>query len=373
MTIQQPQLWAERADAAEAAIVTRHLRMLWWMPRTRLGVVAWPSVPAQRGFVFWNYWWQAHLIDCAVDAANRMPSQVRRKRVADIARGMRVRNITGWTNRYYDDMAWLTIALERAQRTQGIHSRNALRALGSALHNGFDPAIGAVPWRIGDDFYNAPANGPAGIALVRLGLTGQAVRIADWLDATLRDEQSGLIVDGIHLPGGEIERPIFTYCQGVALGLDTELAVRLGDSRFADRARRLLLAVEENMTVDGVIGGGGGGDGGLFNGILARYLAQVAMMLPGNSAEANSARRLAASIVLSSADAAWANRLDVDGEPLFGYDWCKPAQLPGTKGVVAAFTGGAVAGSAVPERDLSVQLGGWMLLEAAYLCTAAGF
>ena len=34
--------------------------------------------------------------------------------------------------------------------------------------------------------------------------------------------------------------------------------------------------------------------------------------------------------------------------------------------------GGSVTASAVPERDLSVQLSGWMLMEAAYQVTAAG-
>ena len=41
---------------------------------------------------------------------------------------------------------------------------------------------------------------------------------------------------------------------------------------------------------------------------------------------------------------AWAHRGEVDGLPRFGTDWSQPAG---------------------PERDLSVQLSGWMLLEAA--------
>ncbi|MEV0295754.1 glycoside hydrolase family 76 protein [Nocardia sp. NPDC050710] len=360
---------------AESAIISRHLRALWALPATELGVVGWPATKRERAFGSWHYWWQAHLIDCAVDAANRVPTPARRKRIGEIVRSHRIRNITGWTNNYYDDMAWLAIALERAERTQGItEARGGLVALEKKLYEAWNPeAGGGLPWRIGSDYYNAPANGPAGIALVRLGRHGRAQEIADWLDETLRDRESGLILDGIHLPSGEIERPTFTYCQGVVLGLETELAVQTGEPRHLERVHRLLGAVQEHMTTGGVINGGGGGDGGLFNGILARYLAVVAVMLPGEDRAQVGDRRTAAALVRASATAAWSNRLDVEGEPLFGVDWRKPAQLPGGSAGAGYFTaGGSVTASKVPERDLSVQLSGWLLMEAAHLVSAAG-
>ncbi|MEV4241242.1 glycoside hydrolase family 76 protein [Nocardia sp. NPDC050408] len=360
---------------AESAIVSRHLRALWGVPGTELGVVGWPATRRERGFASWHYWWQAHLMDCAVDAANRVPTPTRRKRIAAIARAHRLRNITGWTNNYYDDMAWLTIALERAERTQGItEARGGLIALEKELYGAWDPARGGgVPWRINSDYFNAPANGPVAIALLRLGRHLRAQEMADWIDATLCDKESGLILDGIHLPSGEIERPTFTYCQGVVLGLEAELAVHTGEPRHSERVHRLLTAVEEQMTTNGVINGGGGGDGGLFNGILARYLAVVALMLPGDERDQAADRQTAAAIVRASAAAAWANRLEVEGEPLFGHDWSKPAQLPGGRSGAGHFTeGGSVTSSRVPERDMSVQLSGWLLMEAAYQVSAAG-
>ncbi|KIA64082.1 glycoside hydrolase family 76 protein [Nocardia vulneris] len=360
---------------AESAIISRHLRALWALPGTQLGVVGWPATKRERAFGSWHYWWQAHLIDCAVDAANRTPTPVRRKRIAAIARSHRIRNLTGWTNRYYDDMAWLAIALERAERIAGVTEvRSGLLALEKPLYEGWNPEVGGgLPWRIGSDYYNAPANGPAAIALLRLGRQLRAQEMADWLDETLRDPESGLILDGIHLPAGEIERPVFTYCQGVVLGVETELAVHTGEARHSERVHRLLGAVEEHMTTRGVINGGGGGDGGLFNGILARYLALVALMLPGEDEARAADRRAAAAIVRASATAAWANRLQVEGEPLFGHDWSRPATLPGGTAGAGHFTpGGSVTASRVPERDLSVQLSGWMLMEAAYQVSAAG-
>jgi predicted alpha-1,6-mannanase (GH76 family) len=360
---------------AESAIVSRHLRSLWACPGTELGVVGWPATRRERGFASWHYWWQAHLIDCATDAANRAPTRARRKRIGAIARAHRIRNITGWTNNYYDDMAWLAIALERAERTQCItEARGALVALEKQLYEAWDPERGGgVPWRKQSDYFNAPTNGPAAIALARLGRHARAQEMADWIDETLRDPESGLILDGIHLPCGEIERPVFSYCQGVVLGLEADLAVHTGEPRHIERVHRLLAAVAEHMTTRGVINGGGGGDGGLFNGILARYLAMVAVLLPGEDSQQVADRHRAAAIVRESAAAAWANRLEVEGEPLFGHNWSKPAQLPGGRSGAGHFTaGGSVTSSRVPERDMSVQLSGWLLMEAAYQVSAAG-
>ena len=41
------------------------------------------------------------------------------------------------------------------------------------------------------------------------------------------------------------------------------------------------------------------------------------------------------------------------------------AEVPRAEGATARSVGGAVTESEVPERDLSVQLSGWMLMEAA--------
>jgi len=73
--------------------------------------------------------------------------------------------------------------------------------------------------------------------------------------------------------------------------------------------------------------------------------------------------------VLSSATSAWDYRQTVDGLPVFGSFWDRDAELPTTDGDVAQFVAGAVHSSEVAERDLSVQLSGWMLMEAAYSVT----
>ena len=80
------------------------------------------------------------------------------------------------------------------------------------------------------------------------------------------------------------------------------------------------------------------------------------------------ARDTARRIVVSSARSAWDNRHTVDGLPLFGAFWDREAELPAQKtqaGHESQFVEGAVKASAIAERDLSVQLSGWMLMEAA--------
>ena len=364
------QVWANRAASAEAAIAKRHAKRLWGLPGTQLGVVAWPAARQHRLFGVWHYWWQAHLLDCLVDAQLRDPQPERLKTIARHIRGHRLRNNGSWVNDYYDDMAWLALALERAGRLAGVGRPKALNKLSEQFVNAWVPEDGGgIPWRKQDQFFNAPANGPAAIFLARYEeRLRRAQQMADWIDESLIDPETHLVFDG--LKGGSLVRAQYTYCQGVVLGVETELAARTDDPDHAERVHRLVAAVNEHMTADGVIKGAGGGDGGLFSGILARYLALVVTTLPQSGPEDAKARDTARELVLKSAQSAWDLRQTVDGLPLFGPFWDRNAEVPSAGGKEAQFVEGAVNASEVPERDLSVQLSGWMLMEAAHTVTA---
>ncbi|HWX99669.1 MAG TPA: glycoside hydrolase family 76 protein [Mycobacterium sp.] len=367
------QLWANRAASSEAAVAQRHLKRLWALPGTQLGVVAWPSTRRDRLFGTWHYWWQAHLLDCLVDAQLRDPQPERRTKINRQVRSHRLRNNFSWVNSYYDDMAWLALALERAARVAGVERRRALPKLADQFVKAWVPEDGGgIPWRKQDQFFNAPANGPAGIFLARYpDRLKRAEQMGDWIDRTLIDPETHLVFDGIK--SGSLVRAQYTYCQGVVLGLETELAARTGAEargRHQARVHRLVAAVNEHMASSGVLKGSGGGDGGLFAGITARYLALVATTLPGDSADDATARDAARTLVLASAESAWDCRQTVNGLPVFGPFWDRDAQLPTADGEEAEFVGGAVTGSEVAERDLSVQLSGWMLMEAACNVTA---
>jgi predicted alpha-1,6-mannanase (GH76 family) len=329
-------LWTTRAAAAEQAVTRRYLHRLAGAPGTRIGRVRSPRPRKLTGS--WNYWWQAHLLDCLVDAQIRDPRPRRAAAIAGMVRGVRLRNLGRWLNDYYDDIAWFGLAAHRA----GPRSRpgpKAVRAITDRLRAGrTDDLGGGIVWRRGDPFKNAPANGPAAILLARTGDVETAMHLTDWLATTLVDA-NGLVMDGIR--PDRTDPTTYTYCQGVYLGACIELAEQDGDPRWLERAERTLTAVATHLAEpDGVIGGyDDGGDGGLFNGILARYLADAAVRRP----ELPHAREL----VLASAESVWRNSAE---GPFFAHDWRRPARRPGPD---------------APEGDLSVQLSGWMLLEAA--------
>lgn len=133
---------ANRAASAETAVTQRHLRRLWALPGTQLAVVAWPSTRRDRLFGSWHYWWQAHLLDCLVDAQLRDPQPQRRARINRQVRSHRVRNNFSWLNSYYDDMAWLALALERADRVAGVRRRRALPKLTNQFVEAWVPEDG---------------------------------------------------------------------------------------------------------------------------------------------------------------------------------------------------------------------------------------
>jgi len=364
--------WTAPAALAESAVRRRHLRRLLALPGTRLGVVGAPATPGERLFTHWHYWWQAQLIDCLVDAQLRAPDDRRRSMIRATARGIRWRNGLRWRNNYYDDMAWLALALDRAERLAGIRVGKAVPTLTREITTAWESAGGeGIPWRRRDVFHNVPANGPAAILLARTGNRDAARHIADWVERRLALSATGLVADGWRAPDtgrgdgsdGVVEETIYTYGQGVAMGAELELALT-GDASGVPRIHRLVDAVGTNLAANGVLAGHGGGNGGLFTGILARHLAGVATLLPGSDAAAALTRRRAADLVLASAEAAWAGRLPTPAGPVFSPEWVRPARRPG--GRPGRVIGNAeVEQSTVPERDLSVQLAGWMLLEAA--------
>lgn len=333
-----------RAALAEESIRRRHLRRLRVWSLGRLGVTSFPAAPGARWHRPFHYWWQAHLLDCLVDAELRAPDEARRHLIGAFPRAMWARNRFRWTNDYYDDIAWLGLALERAGRL-GLGNPRGLEVIVDRLAGAWRrDVLGGLPWRVGDEFRNAPVMGPAAILFARVGEDVLARRAVDWLRTRLQRED-GLVVDGVrpHRPA------LYTYNQGTLVGA----LVELGEPAEADR---VAAAVEAKLTRDGVLVGARGGDGGLFAGITARYLGEAAR------AGSTAARR----IVEASAEAAWAHRAeDADGVFL-GHDWTIPAVIPTAAAPLGANQApDGVTSAAVPERDLSVQLSGWMLLEAA--------
>lgn len=326
-------MYRDWAAAAERAITTRHLRRICGLPGTVLGRSGWPPAPRERLHWHWNYWWQAHLLDCLIDAQLRAPAPARAGLIGRFVRSIRVRNFGRWGGVYYDDMAWLGLALQRI----GVSA--PLAVILSELRSAWTPdGGGGIWWRKGERFKNAPSNGPAAILHARAGELDRARELLEWMETTLVDPDTGLVRDGLRVDEREVVAVIYTYCQGVFLGACLELSE-------IDKAARTVRAVAGHCAPGGVLRGQGGGDGGLFAGILARYLALAAKGLPGG-VEADAARGL----VLTSAEACWSGAADAPGGPLFSPEWSEHAPADPSRH---------------PARDLSVQVGAWLLFEAA--------
>ena len=244
------------------------------LPGTRIGAVQHPP-PSTPGH--WHYWWQAHLLDCLIDAALRDPSGGALTEARKVARGIWLRNGGRWRNSYYDDMAWLALALQRLDALEGDgdgrpRPRRRVRVLGAALVSAHTADLGGgVYWNTTRDYKNTPSTAPAALFFARAGRTDRAADLLGWLRDRLYDDATGLYLDGVRADGS-VERTLHTYNQGTVLGA----LVTVGGPENLDRASDLIGSVERHLADgNGVLPLAAGGDAGLFTGILARYLAHV--------------------------------------------------------------------------------------------------
>ncbi|MEV7603872.1 glycoside hydrolase family 76 protein [Paenarthrobacter sp. NPDC089322] len=369
--------WARRADLAARAVTRGFGRPLFFLPATHIGAVSLPHQGIRGMLGPWHYWWQAHYVDCLVDTGRRELAAKARfdgasrpsagRLASRLVTTIRIRNFFRFVNDYYDDMAWLALSTLRlealAEETQKPgRRRNAY--VHKSLTLQFDSAStedlgGGTFWSTKRDFKNTPATAPVALYFARTGRREQSQALVDWLNAKLFHAGRGVYLDGLRLRNGKVvlEDAVYTYNQGPVLGALLEL----GGQDNLDRAAHLVHAVARELTLPGtlVIKGHGVGDGGLFTGILIRYLALAArdQRLP------EAARHAAGAMVQNTAEAFWSGRSDSgpqrQSSPIraktrpdlvFSPDPLRPASET------------YPAGAAV---ELSTQLQAWMTFEAA--------
>jgi predicted alpha-1,6-mannanase (GH76 family) len=295
MSIRAVTPWSGHAEQARRVLVHRY-----WDGRRRLFRVTDRRVFAAAR---WHYWWQAHALDVCVDAAVRTGSAEARQRVADLVAGI-VRRSGRIVNDYYDDMAWMGLALLRAQQIGVVPAGPLVRQLWAEIPGGWDDRHGGIVWRRGDTYTNTPANAPAAILGARLYQHAGAQedlewarRIVDWLHETLVDPETGIVWDGVHPETGERpSRELYTYNQGTVVGADVELHRSGADPAYLHRAEFTAMAAVTRLTDPrtGLLPAEGDGDGGLFKGILARYLGEFVAAVGRGPADTAGATVLAA-------------------------------------------------------------------------------
>lgn len=377
--------WSVRADEAARSVTRLFGHRLFCLPSTHIAAAVRPAGLVQSLRGPWHYWWQAHYLDCLVDAAGREQGhegQPGTKFDGDnrpaagilatrLLAGIRLRNFRSVTNDYFDDMAWLalsTLRLEKRAVDTGlpaIRERTApvLKDLTAQLDSACTDDLGGGSfWNTARNFKNTAATAPTALFYARTGRVAAAQALMDWLEARLLDPEQGLYRDGLRITGSGktvLEGAIYTYNQGPALGALLEL----GGKENLERASALVLSAARNLTLRAPLPGRaatvlrceGTGDGGLFTGILIRYLALAAIdeRLPAGI------RSTAAVLVNDTAEALWEGRRVVSGQETLAR-WGPRLVFSARPEVQARRT--YPAGAAV---ELSTQLQAWMILEAA--------
>lgn len=329
--------WAGWADRAYQVLVGQ-----FWDRRRALFRVA--AGCRFRWEPHWHYWWQAHALEAVIDAAARTGSgsvAVPPYPISTLIGGVLRRNGGHIGNDYNDDMAWMALALLRADDF-GIDAGALVGDLWQRIKAGWDEEHRGIVWRRNDTYTNTPANAPAAVLAARLYRRNHdptdlawAEAIDDWLRSAMVDPGTGLVWDGIH-PGVDPgpSRELYTYNQGTVIGVGVEFHRLTGSLDHLVRAARTVRAVLDRFVrpEDGLLPDEGRGDGGLFKGILARYLGEFA--LAGHALSAPAAgpaaevRRAAANAVDMLRKNGAAVAADGGGHPV-GPDWAAPARHAG--------------------------------------------
>lgn len=260
-------------------------------------------------------------------------------------------NEDAYPNNYYDDMEWLALSALRAYKATGEEEfLEATEILWEDIKKGWnDNQGGGIAWRKNQlDYKNTPANAPAVILAARLYKEKQrpedldwAKKIYQWQKNHLVDSSTGLVWDGMNRTGdNNIDKEwIFTYNQGVYIGAGVELFLLTGDQTYLDDAIQTADYVisDNHISPGGILKSEGSGDGGLFKGILVRYLTDMIhrVDLPGDRREAYM------QFLRHNAETMYSNIRRP--EMLIGPSWASPAD---------------------DVIDASVQLSGLMLLES---------
>ena len=152
---------ADRARLAADSVLHQFAHRPLGVPGTLLGSVQVPETrPLSKRLKDWHYWWQAHFLECVVDAGerelhagNRLGASEWLSRARALVRGINARNLGTFVNGFYDDMAWLALAAGRMNELSramnggegDTGAQDAGNVLFPQLRSGMSP-YGGVSW-----------------------------------------------------------------------------------------------------------------------------------------------------------------------------------------------------------------------------------
>jgi predicted alpha-1,6-mannanase (GH76 family) len=308
-------------------------------------------VQDNTGNTRFNYWWNAHALDVLVDGYLRSKDQAYIGKMKALLEGIKDTNGGTYYNDFYDDMEWLALASVRAfEATKDREFMNVADLLWKDIQTAYnDIQGGGFAWRKSQTYYkNTPANAPAIILAARLYRTNKrqsdlmtAKKLYEWLKKTLVDPNNGFVKDGINREqDGKIDLWKLTYNQGVFIGAGLELFDLTNEKSYLNEAIQTadFVVNDREFSPGGILKSEGEGDGGLFKGILIRYLELLSQhkTVPKNKAESYKA------FIKNNAESLLRKGIKRP-EMLVGTNWTLPPEN---------------------KTDFSTQLSGIMLIEA---------
>lgn len=300
-----------------------------------------------------HYWWNAHTLDVLVDGYLRSGKNSYVSRMKSLIQGIENYNGGTYNNVFVDDMEWLGMSSLRAYEATGDQRyKEVAQLVWEQIQLAWSDVFGGgLQWKMDNPFSkNACSNAPGSILALRLYQVDKKPedlewgrKIYQWQKETLVDPQTGLVWDHIALDNGQevIKKDwIFTYNVGTYIGAGVELYEATGETVYLNDAIRSAKAVmNSGVLKDGsILKDEGQGDGGLFKGILVRYLAELAQ---NPDVDNDTARRLKEFLELNAVTLVEDGMLD--SPKLVGPSWAKKPD-----GIT----------------ELSTQLSGMMLIEA---------
>lgn len=306
-----------------------------------------------------NYWPNAHVLDVLTDAYLRTTDQVYVQRMKSLLDGIKAQNNGGFPNDFYDDMGWLALSSLRAYEvTKDDAYVQATNILWADMKKGITNVQGGgMGWSKGKpNFKNTPANGPAIILAARLYRLQNkaedlqtAKSLYTWLKSTLVEPGTFVIWDGINYDGtGQLSKNKYTYNVGLFIGAGLELYKTTKEAGYLTDAVKTAstLINDVELSPGGILKDEGQGDGGLFKGILVRYLTLLI-----NEPDLPAADR-----------SKFVNFMKYNAQTLYKQGISRPALMisPGWNKAPQA------------QTDLTTQLSGIMLIESAAQLTKSG-
>lgn len=281
-----------------------------------------------------GYWTYANGWDALLDGVERTGGAQYAGLIESFYLGQ---NERGWTNNYYDDECWMTLALIRAyDLTTNLVYLNQARALYADVQTGWDntccgPTLGGLWWDKTHTQKATAANAGAALAGARLYLrTTNAAYLSFaqqvysfWL-ANMVNSSTFQVCDHIDTAGTKVWWK-FTYNEGLMIGASVELYEATGNNTYLNNAHNIANFMVNNEYIPTVYGNalydgdnsGCGGDCHQFKGPGYRYLMRLYRK--------NTSKTAYYSLLKASADAMWNLARDTTNT-VFAINWAGPAQ-----------------------------------------------